>query len=145
MLQRVMALALLGLFALGICVFSAGGASWATDDADDATPEEHDRFMAAKLVSSQNILSDLTHGDFESLEENARRMQVISLLQQWLRDTDFEHKSEYEGQINAFDFATKELIRHASDHNTEGVLQAYLDMTTSCVHCHELIREPLEE
>jgi hypothetical protein len=139
MSSRLIAVALTGLVALGALGFAVGD-----DDSDEATQEEHDRFMAAKLVSSQNILSDLTHGDFESLEGNARRMQVISLLQQWMRDTNFEHKSEYEGQINAFDFATKELIRHASDQNIEGALQAYLDMTTSCVHCHELIRDPLE-
>lgn len=145
MSQRTMAFALIGLVALGAVFLVAGGASWATDDADEATRSEHDRWMAAKLVSSQNILGDLTHGDFEGLEQNARRMQVISLLEQWLRDTEFEHRSEYEGQLNAFEFATKELVRHAVDHNTEGALQAYLDMTASCVHCHQLIRNPLDE
>jgi hypothetical protein len=113
--------------------------------ADEPAAEDHDRWMAAKLVSSQNIISDLTHGDFESLEENARRMQVINLLEQWARDEAFEHRSAYEGQLNAFEFSTKELVRHANDQNIDGALQAYLDMTTSCVRCHELIRDPLED
>ncbi len=139
--RRLLAVVLSCLVAVSAGVLMSVAPSRADDE---PVQTDHDRWMAAKLVSAQNIFGDLTHGDFESLEENARRMQVINLLEQWMRDANFEHKSEYEGQLNAFEFATKELVRHAGDHNTDGALQAYLDMTASCVHCHELIREPLE-
>jgi hypothetical protein len=139
--RRLLAVVLGILVAVSAVVLTSVAPSWADDE---PAGTDHDRWMAAKLVASQNIVADLTHGDFESLEENARRMQVINLLEQWMRDSEFERKSEYEGQLNSFEFATKELVRHAGDRNTEGALQAYLDMTASCVHCHELIRDPLE-
>jgi hypothetical protein len=101
--------------------------------------------MAVKLASGQEILKHLTSGDFRQLEASARRMQVLNLLEQWLREEDFVHKSEYQGQLNAFEFATKELIRHADDENIEGVLKAYIALTESCVRCHKLIRDVPKE
>lgn len=142
--RRYLAVVFGCLVAITAAILPSVAPTWADDEADDPAADDHDRWMTLKLVSAQNIVADLTRGDFESLEENARRMQVINLLEQWARDENFEQKSDYEGQLNAFEFATKELVRHAADENTDGALQAYLDMTTSCVRCHELIREPLE-
>lgn len=116
-----------------------GNPTTADDQAVEQT--EHDRWMASKLNSAQEIFEDLMRGNFEELEGNARRMQVINLLEQWARDEDFERMSDYVGQLNAFEFSIKELVRHAGDQNTAGALQAYQDMTASCVQCHELIRD----
>ena len=97
--------------------------------------------MTVKLTSAQQILADLTSGDFERLETSARRMQVMNFLEKWLRDENFANKSGYQGQLNAFEFATKELIRNAQDNNTDGALKAYVALTESCVRCHQLIRD----
>ncbi|MGD9857471.1 MAG: hypothetical protein AB7U20_21220 [Planctomycetaceae bacterium] len=97
--------------------------------------------MAVKLSSAQQIFEHLTRGDFEQLETSARRMQVLNFLEQWQREREFKQASDYQGQLNAFEFSTKELMRHAKDKNVDGALKAYLAMSESCVRCHELIRD----
>lgn len=115
--------------------------SAADDQQKSAQPVDRDAWMEVKLTSAQQILKDLTSGDFKGLQTSARRMQVMNFLEQWQRDEDFEKKSDYQGQLNAFEFATKELIRNAGDENVDGALKAYVAMTESCVRCHQLIRD----
>lgn len=117
------------------------GHSRADDKPEQSSPAERDRWMEVKLTSSQQILEHLTRGDFEKMQTSARRMQVLNFLEQWMRDQDFARKSDYQGQLNVFEFATKELIRHAGDKNVEGALKSYTTLTESCVRCHQLIRD----
>ena len=105
------------------------------------TPAEHDRWMQIKLASSQQILAALTSGNMADVERNARRIQVFNLLEQWMKDNPTTRQSAYRGQLNAFEYATKELVRYAQDGDTNGALEAYVDMTRSCVKCHEVIRD----
>lgn len=125
----------------GVVLAAAICVAGADDDRKPPAASERDRWMAAKLTSAQQIIEHLTSGDFKSLQESARRMQVMNFLEQWQREEDFEEKSEYQGQLNAFEFATKELIRHSGDRNVNGALDAYTAMTRSCVRCHSLIRD----
>jgi hypothetical protein len=103
--------------------------------------EDANAWMLAKLSGSQNILASLTRGDIQAVVTDARRMQVMTYLEQWLTASEIEELSEYRGQLNAFEFSTKELARHAEDGNVNGALDAYVDMTRTCVKCHELIRD----
>jgi hypothetical protein len=103
--------------------------------------EDANAWMLAKLTGSQNILAHLTRGDIGAVATDARRMQVMTYLEQWLTASEIEELSEYRGQLNAFEFSTKELIRHAEDGNVNGALDAYVDMTRTCVKCHQLIRD----
>ncbi len=112
------------------------------DDAVQESPQAgKDRWMTVKLNAAQQILADLTSGDFDQLEKSARRMQVMNFMEQWQRDAEVKRKSDYQGQLNAFEFSTKELIRYAGDQDTEGALGAYVALTQSCVRCHQLIRD----
>lgn len=141
-MKRIIALCVLGI--CGIVAVTSNGdgrTSHADDKAQQPPPSERDRWMAVKLASSQQVLEHLTRGDFEKLQTSARRMQVLNFLEQWTRDEDFQRKSDYQGQLNAFEFATKELIRHAGDKNVEGSLKSYTALTESCVRCHQLIRD----
>lgn len=103
-----------------------------------------DRWMEVKLKSSQEVFAGLTNGDFDKVELSARRMQVLSLLEQWsLRRGQYAGRSDYEGQLNAFDYATKELVREAKERDIDGALEAYLNLSRSCVRCHKLVRDAL--
>jgi hypothetical protein len=113
----------------------------AQEKTQDPPKDDRDAWMQVKLTSAQHILAHLTSGDFEKLQTSARRMQVMNILEQWNRDAEFTGKSEYQGQLNAFEFATKELIRHADDKDIDGALKSYVKLTESCVHCHKLIRD----
>jgi hypothetical protein len=112
-----------------------------TPPSGPVTPEEHDRWMRLKLISSQRVFEGLTSGDFVAVERNARRMQVLHLLEQWLKEREFAQRSEYQGQLHAFEFAVKELIRHGADRDSEGALEAYVALSRSCVRCHQLLRD----
>jgi hypothetical protein len=73
-------------------------------------------------------------------------MQVMNYMEDWLTASEIQELSAYRGQLNAFEFSTKELIRHAEDGNVNSALDAYVDMTRTCVMCHQLIRDvPADE
>jgi hypothetical protein len=124
----------------GVWLVQADDRSVATKAATPA-PDDHDGWMKLKLVSSQQVFEGLTMGEFKQVENSARRMLVLNLLEQWAKRKEFAKQSEYRGQLNAFEYSVKELVRHAEDHDTEGALAAYVEMSRSCVRCHELIRD----
>ena len=68
-------------------------------------------------------------------------MHGVGILEKWLRDNSYVNSSEYRGQLNAFEFANKELIRHSTNRDIEGSLNAYLKLSESCVMCHQHIRD----
>lgn len=106
---------------------------------------EEDLWMHAKLQASQEIFAGLTHGDLDTVKHRARRMLANNVLENWLRKNEFTRKSAYQGQMNAFEFANKELIRNAEDGDIDGTLEAYVRLSRSCVECHKLIREPAKK
>lgn len=126
---------------LAVMVVSCGALFPPAVSADDRDDEKSDRWMQAKLAATQQIFAGLTKGDLEAVALSARRMQSVNILEQWLRDTGFEEESDYQGQLNAFEFANKEIIRFANDDNVDGALGAYLKLSESCVRCHQLIRD----
>ncbi len=144
-MKRVTLVAVISaMFVLGAAaIFSEDRSAEQSGDAASGAKQQtdQDRWMAAKLTSAQQIFEHLTRGDFEQLAASARRMQVMNFLEQWRRENEFKQRSEYEGQLNAFEFATKELVRYANDRNVDGALAAYLAMSESCVRCHKLIRD----
>lgn len=104
--------------------------------------DEADRWMQAKLHSAQQIFAGLTQGDLEVVKKRAQYMAVVNVLEDWLKKSEFKKKSAYQGQLNAFEFANKELIRNADDDNIDGALEAWVKLSRSCVECHKLIRDP---
>lgn len=103
---------------------------------------EADRWMHAKLNYAQQIFAGLTEGDLEIVKKRAQLMAVVNVLEDWAKRGEFKKKSAYQGQLNAFEFANKELIRNADDDNIDGALEAWLKLSRSCVECHKLIRDP---
>ena len=108
---------LAALIALGLALCEAqttrSEAAGAGTPALDAA--QVDRWMQVKLKSAQDVFAGLTNGDFTAVENSARRMQVLNVLEQWSARREFIGKSDYQGQLNAFEFATRELVRHAVD------------------------------
>jgi hypothetical protein len=55
-----------------------------------------------------------------AVSEAGARMQVMSLMENWFIGNEKSNAtSKYRQQLNRFDFATKELIRHADDGNID--------------------------
>lgn len=100
-----------------------------------------DRWMLAKRRHAQHIFEGLTDGDFEAVAVSGRRMLVTGVLERWLRENDYVKQSAYQGQLHAFEYANKEVIRHAEARDIDGALKAYVQLSQSCVRCHKLIRD----
>jgi hypothetical protein len=108
----------------------------------DKKEEEVNKWMQMKLHSTQEIFAAMSRGDAKAIETPARRMLVLNVLEQWKSNKPYMDHSEYEAQLNAFEYAVKELARNGRDNNIDGALEAYLSLTKSCVKCHQVVRDP---
>ena len=113
----------------------------APQEDDDKSATNANKWMRLKLHSSQEIFAALTRGDGQQIEMNARRMLVLNLLEKWIADNPLTDQSDYQAQLNAFEFATKELVRTGKSNDIDGALHAYGLLANSCVKCHQLIRD----
>jgi hypothetical protein len=111
------------------------------DDDDEKASEAANKWMQIKLHSSQQILAALARGDSKDIETNARRMLVLNVLEQWKMKKNYVDHSDYDAQLNAFEYATKELARSGRANDINGALEAYNLLTKSCVKCHQVIRD----
>ena len=136
-------------FGLACLLVALAVLSVSTVGADDKKPEAKKprekkadeqasmNWMQRKLEHSQNILAGLTKADFEMIQSSAGKMEDLNFLEQWGR----EDLPEYKRQLRYFDDANKELIRQAGKKNLGGATLAYTQMTLSCVHCHNVVRD----
>lgn len=93
--------------------------------------------MRAKLTRSKEVLEGLLRNDFRSISRAAVEMKRISEAAEWprARDEVYERFSaEFRRQCN-------ELEALAKDLNREGVKFTYLNMTTTCINCHDYVRD----
>ena len=95
--------------------------------------------MCAKLTSSQKVLEGLLAEDFTLIAQGAREMKRISEAAEWprVRDAVYEHHAaEFRRQCI-------KLESLAEKTNHEGASFTYLQMTTTCIACHNHVRDAL--
>lgn len=93
--------------------------------------------MHSKLTSSQRVLEGLVAKDFELVARGAREMMRISEAAEWPRPRDavYEHFSaQFRRQCNRLEDLAKK-------RNHEGVSFTYLHLTTTCIQCHDYVRD----
>lgn len=112
----------------------------AAQEKSDVAADKASAWMKQKLELSQNILTGLTHGDFEQVEINAQRMNVVNYLEKGIA-SDKPQYEEYRRQLNYFTLANREILRQAKAKNIEGATLAYNQLTISCVQCHQVVRD----
>ena len=125
------------LVALAALSVSAVGADEEKTREKKADKEKASLWMEKKLEYTQKILAGLTKGDFEMIGTNAGSMQVVNFLEEWDRGKN----PEYRRQLKYFSDANAELIRQAGKKNLGGATLAYTQLTLSCVHCHNVVRD----
>lgn len=99
--------------------------------------KETEVLMRAKLASSQNVLEGLLSEDFRLISHAAQQMKKISEASEWprARDAVYEHyATEFRRQCNKLEHLAKQ-------RNHEGASFTYLKITTTCIDCHNYIRE----
>jgi len=120
------------VLALAMTAFSLQGQEKKPKD------DKHPSFwMKKKLEYSQNILSGLATEDFDAIAKNAKQMQGLGKIEEFVRG----RSEDYQAQLKNFDFANRELIRLAEKENIDGTALAYVQLTLSCVNCHKHLRD----
>jgi hypothetical protein len=100
---------------------------------------ENQVLMRAKLSSSQKVLEGLLAEDFTLIAHGAREMKKISEAAEWPRSRDavYEHfAAEFRRQCIKL-----ESMAHKTNH--EAATFTYLNMTTTCINCHDHVRDAL--
>jgi len=104
--------------------------------ADPANEEQRDAvLMRAKLAASQQTLEGLMYGDFDSIGRGARQLHDIEEWHSSKQDAVYDHYSA------EFRRLSEKLFRLANEKNAEGAFYTYQHLTSTCVACHEYVRD----
>jgi hypothetical protein len=111
-------------------------------DKDSAVPIETAEkplnfWMQKKLDYSSGILKGFSLGDFALIESNAQQMRLLNKIEGFVRSRN----DDYRTNLHTFERVTDEIIREAKGEDIDGVVFAYHQLTTSCVRCHQTLRE----
>ena len=132
--SRTLAFVVVGLLALAA---THGGVLAQKDKVDPPPLPSEQQVMQLKLKRAQALLEALVKEDFKAMEQSAGSLAEISRATAFLRAYKTE---EYELQARVFQKSADTLAAKAKDKNLDGATLAYLDMTQSCVACHNHFR-----
>ena len=131
---RTLSIVVVGLLTLGA---AHGPAQKPKDKVQPPPLPSEQQVMQVKLKRAHALLDALALENFKALEENAVSLSRISQATAFLRAYKTE---EYELQARMFQRAADTLAAKAKDKNLDGATLAYLNMTHSCVACHNHFR-----
>ncbi len=100
---------------------------------------ETEVLMRAKLSSSQKVLEGLLAENFTLIAEGAKEMVRISEAAEWPR----AHDEVYEHYSTELRRQCAKLEDLAQKTNHEGASFTYLHITTTCINCHDYVRDSL--
>ena len=95
------------------------------------------QLMADKLRQSQRLIEGIALGDYNKIAEAAERLIQLSKTAEWI----VIKTPRYELFSNEFRRAAETVVQKAKARNIDGVVLAYMDLTMSCVRCHQYVRE----
>ncbi len=91
--------------------------------------------MKAKAGYAHRLLDAVVLGELETVRDQAFRLKAIAETADWSAiDTP-----EYLRESEAFIRATERLQQSASSGNHDAVVDAYVEITRSCVRCHRYL------
>ena len=94
------------------------------------------RFMRQKLGASNRVLKGLVTDDFEEIEKGADALMKMSLAEEWRVSNDPSYARfslDYQNTV-------RKLKAKAKKGTIDGSALAWVDVTMSCIECHEWIR-----
>jgi len=95
------------------------------------------QLMKDKLRNAQVLMEGMALSDFAKIRKSADELIQLTKTEAWM-----VHKTpRYEVRSNEFRRAVETIYQKAKDQNIDGVALAYVDMTLSCVRCHQYVRE----
>jgi len=103
---------------------------------DDKKPEKPS-LMKQKLAAAQKILEGLVLNDYPIVQQNAQKLNDLSKQAAWkLIETP-----RYEQYSEEFQRITLKIANEAKKKDINSATLGYVEMTLSCVRCHEHVRE----
>jgi len=95
------------------------------------------QLMQNKLQAAQRLLGAVAVADFEKIGSEADKLLAIANQAEWVAFKT----AKYDLHSNEFRRAVETIARKAKEKNIDGTTLAYMDMTMSCVRCHQYVRE----
>jgi cytochrome c556 len=105
---------------------------------EEKKKRDPDPLMVLKLKESQSLLEGLALNDFTKMQKSAEELLRISKEAQFRKALS---TAKYEYHANSFQRAAETAIEKAKAKNIDGVTLAYMEMTQTCVRCHQHTRE----
>jgi hypothetical protein len=118
-----------------LAVMGLGLAWWQRGEAEPTGGVR--KFMRPKLEHAQRVLEGLTLDDHQLVAQHAKSLLSLSEAAEWqvLPSPDYVRYSA------DFQRLTQELIKAATQKNTDSATLAYVQLTMNCVNCHKHVRE----
>jgi hypothetical protein len=102
-----------------------------------ADPKKPPTVMQRKLAHAQKVLEGIALNDFASIATNADELTLCAQEASW----KVIKSARYELYSNDFVRNLEGLKKAAKNKNTDAAALAYVDMTLTCVKCHQYVRE----
>jgi hypothetical protein len=120
------------VFALAIIPFNVAG--------QDKKPDR-DEILAAmmqkKLKSAHQVLDGVAMGNYKAIANGGEELIKLAKSETW----QLIRSPQYERHSGDFVRATEKLVKKAKEKNMDGAALAYVEMTLTCVRCHQFVRE----
>jgi len=130
---------------IGLCILVLAGLIVAplfetTHAADEVANQEKAAsvWMKKKLDYSQEILAGIAIADFDRVASAAGNIKTLNKIEAFAR----ARNPAYNEQLKAFRDSNDEILRQAAAKNVDGAAAAFSQMTTSCIRCHKVLRDP---
>ena len=93
--------------------------------------------MQKKLKSAHLVLDGVALGDFKKIANGGEELTRLAKSETW----QLIRSPLYERHSADFVRTTENLVKKAKEKNMDGAALAYVEMTLSCVRCHQYVRE----
>jgi cytochrome c556 len=93
--------------------------------------------MQKKLKSAHLVLDGVAIGDFKKIANGGEELIRLAKSETW----QLIRSPHYERHSADFVRTTENLVKKAKEKNMDGAALAYVEMTLSCVRCHQYVRE----
>lgn len=112
---------------------------------DTASPDEEEeaadlsKFMRKKLTASNQVLEGLVTDDMARVDEAAERLLRMSHAERWRASNDMM----YMHHSRQFRRSVEKMQNKAKQKSIDGAALAWIDVTMSCIRCHEWVRDSM--
>ena len=109
----------------------------AQDKPKPADPPKKQTVMQRKLTHSQKLLEGLAMADYAKLGAAADELLMCAKEASWRA----ANSDKFETHSNSFVKNLEAIKKAAKAKNADAAALAYVDMTLTCVKCHQQVRE----